>query len=310
MTLDLQVNGFAGVDFNSDDLTADGLHHACVESRRHGTTQFLATVITASVPAMVRRIERIVELRELDELARDCIAGVHVEGPFLNETPGYIGAHPANEARPADVESAKRLLGAGRGLVALVTLAPERDPDFAVTQFLVERGVVVSAGHCDPTVDQLRGAIDAGLTMFTHLGNGCPMQLPRHDNVIQRALSLADRLWICFIVDGAHVPLFALANYFKAAGLDRCIAVTDAISAAGLGPGRHKFGPWDLDIGDDLIAWGPNRAHLVGSTATMNRITENLRALGLAETDVDRLTVTNPRRALGLDDSAPLMPLT
>jgi N-acetylglucosamine-6-phosphate deacetylase len=310
MRLDLQVNGFAGVDFNSDDLTADGLHHACIEARRHGTAQFLATVITDSLPAMERRLRRLADLRERDELALECVAGLHVEGPFLNESPGFIGAHPAKEARVGDVESASRLLDAGRGLVKLVTLAPERDPDFAVTRFLAGNGIVVSAGHCDPTLDQLRVAIDAGLTMFTHLGNGCPMQLGRHDNVIQRALSLADRLWLCFIVDGAHVPLFALANYFRAAGLDRSIAVTDAISAAGLGPGRHKFGPWDLEIGDDLIAWGPNRAHLVGSTATMNRITDNLRALGLGEADVDRLTVTNPRRALGMSSVAPMIPVT
>ncbi|MGI8604843.1 MAG: N-acetylglucosamine-6-phosphate deacetylase [Verrucomicrobiales bacterium] len=289
---------------------ADALHAACEQVRANGATHILATIITDAVDTMRARLRRIVGLREADALVREVIVGVHVEGPFLNETPGYIGAHPAEHARAAEVETMKRLLEAGGGLVKLVTLAPERDPGFATTRFLAGEGLVVSAGHCDPTLEQLRAAIDAGLTMFTHLGNGCPMQLHRHDNIIQRALGLSEKLWLCFIADGAHVPLFALANYFKVAGLDRCIAVTDAISAAGLGPGRYTLGGWELDIGDDLIAWGPNRAHLVGSTATMNRVRQNLAIMGLSAADVDLLTISNPRRALQLEDTAPLIPVT
>ena len=114
---------------------------------------------------------------------------------------------------------------------------------------LAGAGVVVSAGHCDPSLDQLRAAIDAGLSMFTHLGNGCPMQLHRHDNVIQRALLACRRPplpWVSFIADGAHVPFFALRNYLKVVGFDRAIVVTDAIAPAGLGPGRYTLGRWDL----------------------------------------------------------------
>jgi N-acetylglucosamine-6-phosphate deacetylase len=309
MTFDLQVNGFGGVDFNSDDLTPDSLRHACVQVRAHGASQILATVITDSLEAMAGRLRRIVEYREADSFVADVIAGLHVEGPFLNETPGYIGAHPVEHARPAEIDAAKRLLEAGGGLVKLVTLAPERDADFATTKFLVGQGVVVSAGHCDPSLDVLRRAVDSGLTMFTHVGNACPLEMHRHDNIIQRALSLADKLWLCFIVDGTHVPLFALANYLRVAGLDRSIAVTDGISAAGLGPGRYKLGAREVEIGDDLIAWGPGRAHFVGSTATMIRIKENLRRIGLGEPDVDQLTDANPRLALGMPGIAPMMPV-
>jgi N-acetylglucosamine-6-phosphate deacetylase len=123
----------------------------------------------------------------------------------------------------------------------------------------------------------------------------------RHDNVIQRALSLSDDLWICVIVDGVHVEFPALKNYIRAAGIDRTIAVTDAISAARLGPGRYTLAGWDLVIGDDLVARAPDGSHFVGSTVTMPRLLANLRdELGLNEDEIEALTVRNPRVAIGL----------
>ena len=78
---------------------------------------------------------------------------------------------------------------------------------------LADQGICVAGGHCNPTLDQLDAAIDAGLSAFTHLGNGCPKGQDRHDNIIQRVLSRSDKLWVCFIADGVHVPWSALGNY-------------------------------------------------------------------------------------------------
>jgi N-acetylglucosamine-6-phosphate deacetylase len=182
----------------------------------------------------------------------------------------------------------------------VVTLAPERDPQLRVTRLLARQGIVVSAGHTDASIEQLTAAIDAGLSMCTHVGNGCPMQLHRHDNIVQRMLSLADRLWLTFIADGAHVPFVALANYLRLAG-SRAIVVSDGIAAAGLGPGRYRLGRWELDIGEDMVAWAPDRSHLVGSAATMAQAAANLeRALHLSAADVRRLTFENPGQVIGL----------
>ncbi len=297
---DLQVNGYAGVDFNQDGLDAEELHRACERLEADGVAGFLATIITDDLAAMCRRLSTLATLREQDPLARRLIAGIHIEGPFLNETDGYRGAHPLDAIRPADTDAMARLLDAAAGLARVVTLAPERDPGLAVTRFLATRGIVVSAGHTDATLDVLRRAIDAGLSMFTHVGNGCPMLLNRHDNIVQRALSLADCLWLCFIADGAHVPFTALGNYLTLAREDRCIIVTDAIAPAGLGPGRYTFGRWDLVVGDDMVPRAPDRSHLVGSGITMKQNAENLqRALGLSDTVVRRLTLENPRVAVG-----------
>ena len=276
------------------------MHAACVALRRDGVGGVLATIITEHVPTMCARLRRLAELRTADELATQLIAGFHVEGPFLNETPGYRGAHPVDAIRPADLDVAKRLIDAGDGLVRLVTLAPERDAGLRVTSWLASQNIKVAAGHCDPSLDELQASLDAGLTLFTHLGNGCPMQLPRHDNIIQRALSFSDRLTCCFIADGVHVPMFALRNYLKAAGLDRCCVVTDAISAAGLGPGKYRLSRWEVVVGDDLAARAPDGSHLVGSAMTMPQNRANLLKLGLTDGDCNALLVDNPRRAMAV----------
>ena len=300
--LDLQVNGYFGVDFQSDDLTADELHRACAALQNDGVAGILATIITEDVAKMASRLRRIVELRERDPLVRQIIAGIHIEGPFISPVDGYRGAHPKDAVRPADRDAMNRLLDAAGGLTRLVTLAPENDPGLGVTRMLASAGIRVSAGHTNATLDELEAAIDAGLTMFTHLGNGCPMQMHRHDNIIQRALSLSDRLWLMFIADGAHVAFFALRNYLRAAGLERCIVVTDAVAPAGKGPGRFKLGRWDLLIGEDLVARAPDGSHLIGSAMSMPQAVRRLvERVGLSREDALRLTVNHPRMVMGYE---------
>jgi N-acetylglucosamine-6-phosphate deacetylase len=299
--LDLQVNGYAGTDFNRDDLTAEALHHACVCLREDGCDSILATFITDHVETLVRRMSTLVRLREQDALAKSVIAGIHIEGPFINPEKGYVGAHPPQCVKPANLEDTKRLLDAAAGLTKIITLAPENDERYQVTEFLANSGITVSAGHCNPSLEVLRAATEHGLKMFTHVGNGCPMLMHRHDNIIQRALSLRDKLWLCFIPDGVHIDFFALANYLRAAGLEKTIFVTDAISAARLGPGDYTLAGWDIKIGEDLVARSPDGSHFVGSTVTVPRILRNgQEQLGLSQSDLQLLLDTNPRKAVGL----------
>ena len=296
---DLQVNGYGGIDFNTDGLSADDLGRACGKLQADAVAGVLATVITEKVDLMVARLARLVELREQDPLARKIIAGIHIEGPFISAKNGYRGAHPLDAVMDASRETAKLLLDACGGLLKVMTLAPERDAGGAVTKLLTDAGVTVSAGHTDATLDELKRACDAGVKMFTHVGNACPMTgMHRHDNIIQRALFLRDRLWLCFIADGVHVPPVALGNYLKLAG-DRALIVTDAIAPAGLGPGRYKLGRWDLLIGEDMVARAPDGSHFVGAAITMKQSHANLRdKLGLSDERCRQLLVDNPLRAI------------
>ena len=299
--VDLQVNGYADVDFNADELSAQRVAAVCRRLTGEGVAGILATVITADLDAMCRRLANICRVRDSDSAIADMIWGVHIEGPFLNEEAGYIGAHPRECARPADINAMQRLLEAAGGLARLVTLAPERDPGNRVTTFLAGQGIRVAAGHCNPTLDELRASIDAGLSLFTHLGNGCPGLLPRHDNIIQRVLSQAEHLHIGFIADGVHVPFFALANYLKCCGIDRAFVVTDAICGAGLGPGEYSIGDQRVVIDENLATWSADRSHLVGSAGTMQRSEENLRqCLGLDGLQAKSLLSKNARQILGV----------
>jgi N-acetylglucosamine-6-phosphate deacetylase len=124
--------------------------------------------------------------------------------------------------------------------------------------------------------------------------------LPRHDNIIQRALGLSDQLHIGFIADGVHVPFVALRNYLRCCGCDRAFVVTDAICGAGLGPGEYTLGDRRVVVDENLATWAADRTHLVGSAGTMRRSAENLRnALHLDDDQIRRLMVENPKTILG-----------
>lgn len=290
--IDLQINGFAGIDFNQPDADIAAACEAYT-----GVERLLPTVITGSEEHMAAC------LRNIAACDHPKVAGIHIEGPFLNPADGFIGAHPREHAGPADVEHMKRLLEAADGRTRIVTLAPEMDLGATLTRFLVEQGIVVSAGHCDPDFDQLSAAIDAGLSMFTHLGNGCPNLLHRHDNIIQRVLSWSDALTISLIADGAHLPWFVLANFLELIPPENIVIVSDAIAAAGLGPGTYTLGGQSVAVGEDLV---PRRleadgrtGHFVGSGCPLPQMAERLREhLGLSDEEIEAYTLTNPGRLL------------
>lgn len=300
MFVDLQVNGYGGVDFNSA-VTPDQLHQAFEHLRRDQVHGLLATIITDDLPQMCQRLKLLAAARQSDPLIREMLLGFHIEGPFISNQPGYVGAHPLAHVRPADCDSMQRLLDAADGLTRLVTLAPEVDPDQRVTRMLADQGITVSAGHCDPDLGTLKKSIDAGLSMVTHLGNACPLELPRHDNVIQRLLSQSDRLWFGLIADGIHLPLFVLRNFLNAIGVGRAVVVSDAIAAAGCGPGTYQLGDRQVTVDSHLATWAADGRHLVGSACPLRVMARTLTEdLELQPDVVSRLTCHNPLAAIGL----------
>ena len=296
--LDLQLNGYRGLDFGAADLTQQRLAGICRAYRADGGGRFLATVITDSLPILERRIGALADAIERDAEIRDTVAGIHVEGPFISVERGFVGAHPPEHACEASPAAMERLFDAGRGHVRMVTLAPERDPGFRAISLLASRGVLVAAGHCDPSLELLRESCAAGLSCFTHLGNACPHLLPRHDNILHRVLACEELPFVTLIADGVHLPPFLLGAMLRWLGPDRAIVVSDATAAAGMGMGTFQLGGQAVVVGEDGAAWSADRTHLVGSTATLSDLRRVLADVGQTDAAIDRLITINPHRAL------------
>jgi N-acetylglucosamine-6-phosphate deacetylase len=137
--------------------------------------------------------------------------------------------------------------------------------------------------------------------MFTHLGNGCPQELPRHDNIIQRVLSLKNDLWICFIADGIHIPFYALKNYIAVAGIKNVNITTDAMAAAGAKSGRYAISNIKLEVGEDRVVREPGKDNFAGSAIDMKSSYKNLiEKVGLSTEESRQLTYSNPNKIFNI----------
>jgi N-acetylglucosamine-6-phosphate deacetylase len=260
---DLQVNGFAGVDFQNPALTATDLRRAIDTLRSGQTHRILLTLITDEPEALERKFARIEQYRSADPILAETICGYHLEGPFLSPEDGYRGAHPGECMRGPDIALFERLQNAAGGNIRLLTLAPEWPGSAGFIRTVVSRNIVVSLGHTKAGETEIDEAIRAGATMITHLGNGTPVTLPRHDNIIQRLLE-RDELTACLIPDGAHVPPFALRNFFRGKPAGKVLLTTDAMAAAGAPPGPYRIGRLEV-VSRDGVVRAPGSANLAGS---------------------------------------------
>jgi N-acetylglucosamine-6-phosphate deacetylase len=294
--LDIQVNGFAGVDFNRPGLTAADLRHAMEAMWRHGVTRFFPTIITAPPAAMEAILRTIARAREEDVMLAHSIPGIHLEGPFLSPVDGPRGAHPVEAIRDPDWKLFSRLQEASGGLIRLVTLAPERPGAIELIQRLRQAGITVAIGHTEATDEEIDRAVDAGAQLSTHLGNGAHAVLPRHRNYIQKQLA-TDALMASFIVDGHHLPDYFVKNAIRCKGTERVILITDAMAAASAPPGTHRLGQVEAESGQDGAVRLPGTPYLAGSALTMDRAVENAaRFAGLPIAETVRLATRQPRR--------------
>jgi N-acetylglucosamine-6-phosphate deacetylase len=297
--VDLQVNGFAGVDYNLPATSHDEIARSLRALFATGVTRFLPTVITGSPADMQDALRNLAAARE-SVPDGDAIEGFHVEGPHICPDEGPRGAHPRQWVRPPDFDEFLRWQDAARGRIRLVTLSPEWPGAPRYIERVVAQGVVASIGHTQATAPQLDAAVSAGATLSTHLGNGSHGMLPRHPNYIWDQLA-DDRLTAGFIADGIHVDANFLKVALRAKTPARAILVTDASSPAAAPPGRYRLGEQEVDHTPDgrVVLAGTTR--LAGSALTMNRGVANLmRFAGLTLEDAIRLATTNPAKALNL----------
>jgi N-acetylglucosamine-6-phosphate deacetylase len=265
---DLQVNGFGGIDFQRSDLQAYELGRAVQALHRHGMHRIFLTLITDDIDAMARKLERLEKIRAEHPAIAETICGYHLEGPYLSPKPGFCGAHPPDRMKAPDAGEFQQLQEAAGGNVRIVTIAPEWGGSDEFIAELVRQKVMVSLGHTDASEADIDRAIAAGANLCTHLGNGCPTEMHRHNNIIQRLLA-RDELIACFIPDGIHVPPHALKNMFRAKPAGKVILTTDCMSAAGAPNGRYTIGDIEVEVGDDRVVRHPGRSTFAGSALTL-----------------------------------------
>lgn len=291
---DLQVNGFAGVDFNDPQTTPEDVARALSAMRATGVTRALPTLITSSFASFAQCA------RTLTQCADPALAGLHMEGPYISPLDGPRGAHPQQHVSAAAPDDFKRRQEAAAGRIVLVTLAPEVAGAMALIEYLAASGIRVAIGHTAATPEQIRDAISAGATLSTHLGNGCANLLPRHPNFIWEQLA-ADELWASFIVDGHHLPPATVKAMIRAKTTARTILVTDAIAAAGCPPGRYVLGGSIVELSADGRAAQPGTTWLAGAAVQMNQAVANtVKFTGLTPTEVLPMAATQPADFMGL----------
>jgi len=293
--IDLQVNGFAGVDYNSATVGMENIGESIRALHSTGVTRFFPTVITGPPGEMLGALRNLAKAKET--LAEgSSMEGFHVEGPHISSEEGPRGAHPARWVRPPDLNEYRRWQEATNGKVRVVTLSPEWPEAARYIEGITKEGVVASIGHTKAGRGQIQDAVSAGATLSTHLGNGAHATLPRHPNYIWEQLA-EDRLAASFIVDGMHLPDSFLRVAVRAKGIERSILVTDAVAPAMCAAGPYRLGEVEIELREDgrVVLRGGER--MAGSSLRMDRAIGNvMRMAEVSLGEAVEMATRNPAR--------------
>ena len=281
--VDLQVNGFGGVDFATADAAA--YRRAGEALLECGVTAFQPTLITAPEEELVAALAQVPR-----EPIGPRVIGAHLEGPFLS--PLRLGAHPIAARREPDPALLGRLLDAGP--VSEMTLAPERDGALELIDVLNARGVVASCGHSDATAEQAGRAFDRGAATVTHLFNAM-RPLGHRDPGIAGAALARDDVIVQVILDGNHLAEETARVVWRAAA-GRIALVSDAIAAAGIGDGSYRLGSVDVEVRDGVAR--REDGVLAGSSMTLIEGVRRLHALGVPLADAVGAATVVPARVV------------
>ena len=293
--IDLQVNGFAGADYNSPETSREQILASLRAMSSTGVTRCFPTVITGDPERMVGALRNLARAR--DSIAEGAaMEGFHVEGPHISRDDGPRGAHPARWVRRPDIDEFHRWQEATEGNVRIVTLSPEWDEAPGYIEKITAAGVVAAIGHTGATRQQILDAVAAGATLSTHLGNGKHAALTRESTYLWDQLA-EDQLAASFIVDGLHLHDSFLKVALRAKGVERSVLVTDAVAPAMCRPGPYMLGEVEVELlpDDRVVMRGGQR--LAGSSLRMDHAVSNVIARGgVTLADAVTMATRNPAR--------------
>lgn len=305
---DLQINGYGGVWFSDEKLTADEVLEVLAAYRGRGVTRLFPTLITNSHEALVHGFATIRAACEREAWADAMVAGCHLEGPFISAEDGPRGAHPAVHVRACDWNEFEKLNEVSGRRIRLLTLAPESVGAPELIARAVSAGTTIAIGHTAATAEQIRAAVDAGARLSTHLGNGAHPVLNRHPNYIWDQLG-ESRLAASVISDGHHLPDAVLRSIVAAKSPERVVITCDASGLAGCEPAAYRtpFGEFEV-LGDGRIVVAGQRTLLAGSALTTEAcVARMVRATGISLGEACDMAGRIPARLLGIS-TANLIP--
>lgn len=298
--VDLQVNGFRGVDFSSPDLTGDAFVCACRELRSAGTAAFLPTLLTSPIEVYERNLPLMAELMERSENGLNAL-GFHLEGPFISSEQGARGVHNPSWVVKPDNALFDHLQHLSRGMIRMMTIAAETEGASELTRHAVSQGTVVSLGHQLASEREMKLLKEAGAISLTHFGNGIPMSIHRHRNPLWAGLAM-EELTAMIITDGHHLPESIIRVILGMKGVDKTVVVSDSSPLAGLEPGTYTWMGADVILEKDGYLHQAQGPYLAGSSSTMLQCMNYLASLRLLDfEDLMQIGFYNPLRIIGAD---------
>lgn len=294
--VDLQVNGYKGIDFSSPELTESGFLRVSSDLLNHGTSVFLPTVITSSQEIYKRNLGIIKNAVDKEGLIKH-IPGLHLEGPFLSKTAG-IGCHNPDWVMDATREALDLLIETSGDFIKLLTVAADAPEITGLIEYATTKNITVSLGHHMANSKQMAAAAHAGAQALTHLGNALPNSLPRHENPIWDGLA-NDDLTAMIITDGHHLPDEFIKCAIKIKKPENIVVVSDASPGAGLKPGRYNLLGNTAVLEENGRLHNPEKQCLVGSASTMVECMDYLKSLDLlTEDELTMVGYTNPLKLI------------
>jgi N-acetylglucosamine-6-phosphate deacetylase len=256
--VDIQLNGFSGVNFSDPRLKAEELIDVLPSLWKTGTTTFCPTLITNSHHGLLSNIKILEEARRSDTDFASAVPCYHLEGPYLSPFESR-GAHEF-----------LRLQKAAGGRIGIITLAPELPGAMEFISKAATANVVVALSHTDAGPELIHQAADAGATLSTHWGNGCAQHIHRHNNPLWAQLAI-DSLTVSLICDGFHLPRDVVKVATRVKGIGKCILTTDATHVANMPPGRYSLVGTEIELLPSGQVVTVDGRCMAGSSVTMDR---------------------------------------
>lgn len=300
--IDLQVNGYKGVGFSNIDLTEEEFCFACKALLENGTAAFLPTIITRSREVYAQTLPLIAKAAKTH--FKDSILGIHLEGPFISDQPGAVGAHSPEDTQKPSLEFFDELWELSEGSIKLLTIAAELEGAEELIALAMGKGVVVSLGHQMADYDQVKACHEAGAGSITHLGNGMPNQVPRHQNQLIVGLAVK-KLKAMIITDGHHLPEQVIRAVLNAKAVEDVIVTSDASPIAGCKPGRYNVFGNPTVLEENGYLHNPEKQCMVGSSATMLECINHLASLEiLSIEELLKVGFHNPLKFIGVESDS------